>query len=155
MEEGGPSRQSGPIRGGAMVTTPVERGQVYWLSRQALRTDQAAPENPSIAVVSDALKDRPIIIVSRDELNRGIGVLAVPFYSQQLEKRKTFKSCVHFSAGESGLPKECVAKCDEISEYDKTEIDFRRGPIGRAKPEKMRQIVDAIRYCIRDESLTS
>jgi mRNA-degrading endonuclease toxin of MazEF toxin-antitoxin module len=143
MEEGGEARKSDPLRGRTVVTTPVERGQIYWLSLHL-----------SGVVEDGSLKDRPVLIVSRDELNRGISVLAVPFYSQQLEKRSKFRSCVLFQAGESGLAKQCVAKCDEISIIEKAEIDFRRGPIGRAQPEKMRQIIDAIRYCIRDDTLT-
>jgi len=33
-------------------------------------------------------KQRPVVVVSRDQLNNGDAVLVVPFYSQQLEKRR-------------------------------------------------------------------
>jgi mRNA-degrading endonuclease toxin of MazEF toxin-antitoxin module len=126
-----------------VVTTPVQRGQVFRLLSQ---------EPPGAA--PDVMANRPVLVVSRDELNRGSSVLAVPFTSQQLDKRASLPWCVTFLRGEAGLDKDCVAKCDQISVIDKTALDFRRGAIGRATTEKMQAVVKAVRYSIRDDSVT-
>ena len=55
-------------------------------------------------------KRRPIVVISNNVLNNGDSVVAVPFYSQQLEKRRTQDWCVEFYQGEGGLEKNCVAK---------------------------------------------
>ncbi len=99
------------------------------------------------------LKDRPIVVVSRDDLNRGECVLAVPFYSQQLEKRKKFGFCAFFNSGEGGLLSDCVAKGDEITLLDKDEIDFPRGILGTFTAPQMVRVVNAVRYAMRDDSL--
>lgn len=75
-------------------------------------------------------KQRPVVIVSRDPLNAGHSVIAVPFYSQQLQKRAQQPWCVLFKAGEGGLTMDCVAKTDQLSLIDKVSIDIAKGPIG-------------------------
>ncbi len=84
------------------------RGDVYWTK-------------------SNSEQLRPVLIVSRTEMNRGSGVVVVPFYSQQIEKRRALESCVFFQAGDGGLKKDCVAKCDEIGIRDISRLDTRRG----------------------------
>lgn len=111
----------------------MERGQLYLLKPD--------PEG----------KQRPVVIVSRDDLNRGHSVVAMPCYSQQLEKRSKLKYCVLLHAGDGNLDKDCVVKADEISYLEKAELDLNRGPIGRLKPDKMAQIMTALRYVVRDE----
>jgi mRNA-degrading endonuclease toxin of MazEF toxin-antitoxin module len=58
-----------------------------------------------------------------------------------------------FNVGDGGLDKACVAKADEISLIAKSEIDVKRGHIGRMKPEQMTRIIESVRYMLRDESL--
>lgn len=57
------------------------------------------------------------------------------------------------SAGQFGLDKDCVAKGDEVSLIDKTDIDVARGPLGRLNAEFMDKIVKAVRYAIRCDDL--
>lgn len=104
-------------------------------------------------VGDDANKQRPVLVISRDDLNRGEGLVIVPFHSQEIDRKLSFGCCVKFAAGEAGLTRECVAKCDRITAIVKTQIDLRRGKIGRATAVKMQEVVDVIRYVIRDESL--
>lgn len=52
-----------------------------------------------------------------------------------------------------GSRKSCVAKCDEVTLLDKLDIDLAKGPIGRVNALKMKEIVKAIRWCIRDDDL--
>jgi mRNA-degrading endonuclease toxin of MazEF toxin-antitoxin module len=93
-------------------------------------------------------KRRPIVIVSHNTLNGGHSVVAVPFYSQQLAKRKTQPWCAFFSAGEGGLTVDCVAKADEIALIDKTDIDLAKGLIGAFDPAQMARLEAAIRWAL-------
>lgn len=115
----------------------VQRGELYFLKDGG----------------TAATKGRPILVVSRDELCHGHSVLVVPFYSQQLEVRRKQRNCVFFHAGEGGLAKNCVAKCDEVTIVDKDCFDFARGKLGRLNLDQMKRVVDAIRFVIRDDSL--
>ncbi|MFO1019107.1 MAG: type II toxin-antitoxin system PemK/MazF family toxin [Planctomycetales bacterium] len=90
----------------------IRRGEVYWLKPDATG------------------KQRPVVIISREDLNGGHSLVGVPFYSQQLEKRTQQAWCVFFAAGEGGLTKDCVAKTDEVSMIDKLDVDLQRGPLG-------------------------
>ena len=77
-------------------------------------------------------------------------VVVVPFYSQQLEKRKRKKYCAFFSAGEGDLDRDCVAKADEIAMIQKTDLQLSHR-IGRFNAAQMSRIIEAIRYVIRDD----
>jgi mRNA-degrading endonuclease toxin of MazEF toxin-antitoxin module len=150
------TREQGPRRAvgeGELVSQPVQRGQVFW--QRERRSGGLEDDGESPGEVPDDGKRRPLLVVSRDDLNRGNAVQVVPFYSQQLDKRRKQKSCVFFAAGEAGLPKDCVAKCDEMGSIDKIHLDFSEGQLGRVEAPKMKQVVDAIRYCIRDDTLSS
>ena len=94
-------------------------------------------------------KKRPVLIVSRDTLNGGNSVLAIPFYSQQLEKRRNQPWCDFFTKEEGGLSKDCVAKTDELTTLDKTELDLVRGKIGKFKPPQMERVLNAVKYTLR------
>jgi mRNA-degrading endonuclease toxin of MazEF toxin-antitoxin module len=51
-----------------------------------------------------------IIVVSRDDLNRGDRVVAVLVTSQKFAARSVLAHCVPFKAGEFGFTKDCVAQ---------------------------------------------
>lgn len=95
-------------------------------------------------------KQRPVLIISRSELNGGHSVSAVPFYSQQLEKRKNQPWCAFFHKGEGGLLKDCVAKPDEMAPYDKTYIDFARGKVGEFDEHQIERVLNALRWAVND-----
>jgi mRNA-degrading endonuclease toxin of MazEF toxin-antitoxin module len=98
-------------------------------------------------------KPRPVVVVSRDDLNRGGSVVVVPFTTQKVDNRRSLPWCVFFPAGESGLAYDCVAKTDEIAHVTITDLDWRRGRTGRLLAPRMNEIVRAIRYTIRDADL--
>ncbi|MDZ4819826.1 MAG: type II toxin-antitoxin system PemK/MazF family toxin [Planctomycetota bacterium] len=91
-----------------------------------------------------AFQERPVLVVSPDELMDESYFMCVPFYSQRLESRRAQGNCVAFVKGECGLSKDCVAKCDELQRYQVTELDFRRGKIGSLSPDKFAPIANAI-----------
>jgi mRNA-degrading endonuclease toxin of MazEF toxin-antitoxin module len=93
-------------------------------------------------------KYRPVLIVSREEFNRGKYVVAVPFTSAQFDERSSRSNCVAFRAGEFGLDKNCVAQAEAISVYHKDDLDLDKGAIAVVDDEKMREITLAIGYII-------
>ena len=98
---------------------------------------------------SDAVgKRRRVVIVSHDVLNGGHCVLAVPFYSQQMEKRRQQKWCAEFASGKGGLDCDCMAKTDELSLIDKLDIDLAHGPIGAFDDSQMKRVLDAIKWSL-------
>lgn len=99
---------------------------------------------------NDQGKQRPILVISRNQLNGGHSVSTVPFYSQQLEKRKSQPWCAFFHKGEGGLDKDCVAKPDEMTPLDKTYIDFARGTIGEFDEHQMERVLNALRWAVND-----
>ena len=109
---------------------PFLRGEIYILSSDA------------------AGKRRPAVVISRDEINGGNQLVMVPFYSAQLDKRRQFSFCVLFTAQETGLDKDCVAKVDQISSIDKTKLDFGRGPIGKLNGKQLQKILQALNYVV-------
>ncbi len=134
----------------------MQRGEIYWLPFG--EPIPVVDEETGEAVVEDGkhvleTKKRPVIVVSRDNLNNGNYVVVVPCYSQQVEKRKQFPQNVHFHAGQFGLQKECIACTDQITYIDKKLIDWKNDKIGRVDVRAMQQIVKAIRWAVRDDDL--
>jgi len=91
---------------------------------------------------------RPVIIVSRQNLNLGKYVVAIPLTSKNLEKRWNLPNCVQFKAGSFGLKKNCVAQCEGITVVDKDFIQLNSGPIGTLDDEKWHLLSHAIGYVI-------
>ena len=56
----------------------------------------------------------PVIVGSREELNRGDRFVVVLCTSQKLTIRSALPHCVPFQAGQFGLTKDCVAQCENI-----------------------------------------
>lgn len=92
----------------------------------------------------DVGKPRPVVVVSREELNGGDSVVVIPFTSKQLEKRKQLAYCAFFAAGAFGQHVDCVAKTDLITLMDKSEINFAGGKIGTLTATQMRKVFQAL-----------
>lgn len=93
-------------------------------------------------------KPRPVLIVSRTELNRGFYCTVVPFTSQQLEKRAALATCVLFEDGEAGLTRKCVAKTDDVTQVRFVDLRMAEGPLGEASPEKMAEISQSLAHSL-------
>ena len=89
---------------------------------------------------------RPIVVVSREELNRGTYVVVVPVTSSQLEKRRALPNCVPLRQGQFGLPKDCVIQSESIACLAKSDIDVTSGPVGILNATAMRDLTHAIGY---------
>jgi mRNA-degrading endonuclease toxin of MazEF toxin-antitoxin module len=87
---------------------------------------------------------RPVLVVSRESLNRGRYIVVVAFTTARLAERRRMGNCVSFRAGEFGLVSDCVAQCDTIASVAADEIDTASGPVGMLDELTMRNIVQAI-----------
>jgi mRNA-degrading endonuclease toxin of MazEF toxin-antitoxin module len=84
----------------------------------------------------------PVIVVSREELNRGDRAVVVLCTSQKFAIRSTLPHCVPFQAGQFGFVKDCVAQCENIFLVDKGSLD--PNPIGVLTPMALRDVIKAI-----------
>src|SRR5712692_5432162 len=88
----------------------------------------------------------PVIVVSREELNRGDRVVAVLCTSQRFATRSTLAHCVPFRAGQFGFTKDCVAPCENVFLVAKDSLD--PNAIGVLTAVAVRDIVKAIGHAI-------
>ena len=85
---------------------------------------------------------RPVLIVSRDALNRGAYVVYVAFTTARLDARRSLPNCVPFRAGEFGLTADCVAQCDTVAPVAVADLDPT--PIGSLDPATIRSVIRAL-----------
>jgi mRNA-degrading endonuclease toxin of MazEF toxin-antitoxin module len=88
---------------------------------------------------------RPVIIVSREELNRGNRVTVVQVTSAHFARRSILPNCVPFCAGVFGLTRDCVAQCDHVLSLNVAQVDAS-GLIGVLDDAAMRELIRAIGY---------
>src|SRR5437016_14675318 len=88
----------------------------------------------------------PVIVVSREELNRGDRVVAVRGTSQKCAVRSTLPHCVPFRAGQFGFTKDCVAQCENTFLVAKDSLDA--SPVGVLDDAAFRDVVKAIGHVI-------
>ena len=93
----------------------------------------------------------PVIIVSREPLNRGNYLLAVVCTSSRYETRQNLPNCVPFAAGAFGFSKRCVAQCENMLSIELEQIDIENGPLGTLDDAALRQVVRAIGNVIDSE----
>ena len=94
---------------------------------------------------------RPVLIVSRESMNRGGYVVAVPLTSTHFDRRSRLPNCVPFRSGEFGLSRDCVAQCEAILTVERSQIETAGGAIGVVDDQRMRDIVRAIGHVIDSE----
>lgn len=93
----------------------------------------------------------PVIVVSREELNRGHYALVVVCTSSRFAVRSQLPSCVPFHMGQFGFTVNCVAQCENILSIDKRQLDLSRGPLGVLDGIALRDVVKAIGYVIESD----
>jgi len=93
---------------------------------------------------------RPVIILSRNELNRGNAVLVVPITSTRFLIRSKLPNCVAFRAGEFGLIHDCAAQCEQAAAIETSLIDTS-ACIGRLTEDVMRDVIRAVGYVMDAE----
>ncbi|HEX8199822.1 MAG TPA: type II toxin-antitoxin system PemK/MazF family toxin [Isosphaeraceae bacterium] len=83
----------------------------------------------------------PVVVISRDELNRGNWVSAVLITSQRFEERSKQPNCVPLRAGEFGLSRDCVAQSESLFSIRRAELGEH---LGTLDDERWRELVKAV-----------
>jgi mRNA-degrading endonuclease toxin of MazEF toxin-antitoxin module len=100
-----------------------------------------------LADIPDA-GEHPILIVSREELNRGRKVLAALITSAKFAVRSTLANCVVLKAGEFEMTRDCVAQCETLAPIPKDVIHADSGPLAVLTDDALRDVIKAIGYVI-------
>jgi mRNA-degrading endonuclease toxin of MazEF toxin-antitoxin module len=74
----------------------------------------------------------PVIVVSREELNRGRYALAVVCTSARFAVRSKLSNCVPFQAGDFGFTVDCVAQCPVVEAFPGAP-----SPLGSKEPNQL------------------
>jgi mRNA-degrading endonuclease toxin of MazEF toxin-antitoxin module len=89
---------------------------------------------------------RPVIVLSREDLNRGNFVLAVPLTTARFAVRSSLPNCVPFRAGQFGLTADCVAQGEQVGPVEIQALDTSAGTVGVLDDLSLRDVVKAIGY---------
>jgi len=90
----------------------------------------------------------PVIVMSRETLNRGRYALVVPCTSSRFMVRSALANCVPFRAGEFGFTVDCVAQCENLLSIDQAQLELGGGPRGILDSAALSKVVKAIGYVI-------
>ncbi len=93
----------------------------------------------------------PVIVLSREELNRGRYALVVVCTSARFAARSQLPSCVPFHAGDFGFTADCVAQCENLLSIELAQLDFTDGPLGMLDDIAFREVIKAIGYVMDSE----
>ena len=86
----------------------------------------------------------PLVVVSREELNRGAYVVAAMITSSQFAVRSKLLNCVPLRAGQFGLTKDCVVQAETAGPVRKLRVD--PAAIGKLDDPTMRDVIRALGY---------
>ena len=92
-----------------------------------------------------------VIVVSREELNRGAYALVVVCTSARYAVRRNLPSCVPFRAGQFGFTTDCVAQCENILSIEKSQLDLASGPVGVLNDLALRDVIKAVGHVIESD----
>jgi mRNA-degrading endonuclease toxin of MazEF toxin-antitoxin module len=90
----------------------------------------------------------PVIVTSRQALNRGRYALVVPCTSSRFAIRSKLANCVPFRTGEFGFTADCVAQCENMLSIEQAQLDLAPGPRGILDEATLGKVVKAIGYVI-------
>ena len=93
----------------------------------------------------------PVIVVSREDLNRGRYALVVVCTSARFAVRSKLSNCVPFRAGDLGFTVDCVAQCENILSIDQAQFDLAAGPMGTLNDAALQKVIKAIGHVIKSD----
>jgi mRNA-degrading endonuclease toxin of MazEF toxin-antitoxin module len=99
----------------------------------------------------DQAGPHPIIVVSREDLNRGRYALVVVCTSARFASRSALPNCVPFRAGQFGFTVNCVAQCDNVLSIETAQLDLANGPLGMLDEIALRDVIKAIGHVIESD----
>ena len=92
-----------------------------------------------------------MLVVSRENFNRGDYVTCLMFTSAHFELRKGLPNCVPSRNGELGLSKDCVAQCETLTLLNRWMLDEVSGPIGTLDDMALRDVIRAVGFVIASD----
>ena len=103
----------------------------------------------NLVIPNDPHLPRPVVIISTNPRNKNWdSIVVVPFSTSLKNPYPPFHKFI--PAGEGGLKKDCYARCDLVSNIDKTCLDIN-GPLGPLLADKhIWEIVRGIRAVVGD-----
>jgi mRNA-degrading endonuclease toxin of MazEF toxin-antitoxin module len=93
----------------------------------------------------------PVIVVSREELNRGSYALVVFCTSARFATRSKLPNCVPFHAGQFGFTTNCVAQCENLLSIEKSQLELAAGPLGVLDDLTLRDVIKAIGHVLESD----
>ena len=87
-----------------------------------------------------------MVVVSREELNRGDRVVAAVITSAKFAVRAKLANCVPLKAGQFGMTKDCVIQGESLFNAPTLHMDLATGPIGKLDDLTLREVVRAVGY---------
>ena len=86
----------------------------------------------------------PVVVVWREELNRGDRVVAVPITSPRFAVRSALPHCVPLPAGNFGMTTDCVIQCDAVFPAFKSDLEL--DPHAMLDETTLHEVVKAVGY---------
>ena len=93
----------------------------------------------------------PVIVVSREDLNRGDYLVGLVVTSAKFAVRSKLPNCVPLKAGQFGLSKDCVVQAESITNVPIDQLDLANGPIGTLDDATLRDVIKAIGHVIESD----
>jgi len=94
----------------------------------------------------DPTVPHPVIVVSREEFNRGDRVVAELCTSSKFAVRSKLPNGVPIRAGQFGMTKDCVAQCENLLLVNKEAL--HPGPLGLLDALRLREVIKAIGHVL-------
>jgi mRNA-degrading endonuclease toxin of MazEF toxin-antitoxin module len=88
----------------------------------------------------------PVVVVSREELNRGNTVVAAIITSAKFAVRSKLANCVPLRAGQFGMTKDCVVQGETVFSAEVADLDTAAGPVGTLDDVTFREVIRAVGY---------
>lgn len=89
-----------------------------------------------------------VVVLSREELNRGRWVMVALISSRKVEVRSKLRNCVPITAGEFGLTTDCVVLGESVINLLHEELLEH---VGTLDDDRMREVVRAVGYAMGAE----
>ena len=111
----------------------IQRGEIYFVNLNPVEGSEQAGR-------------RPVLVVSRDAINRLPLVVTVVVGTKGANISRDYPANVRVSPAESGLPMETVFLCFQLRSLDPKR--FPTNPVGKLAEATMERIENAVRYSL-------
>jgi mRNA-degrading endonuclease toxin of MazEF toxin-antitoxin module len=89
-----------------------------------------------------------VVVVSREDLNRGKYVIAALITSQKFAVRSTLANCVPLKAGQFGVTQDSVVQGESAGPIRIARLDLTTGPLAKLDDITFRDVIRAIGYVL-------